>query len=183
MSVTVRWRGRPVVIRNRTGKEIGEARATPLEVLRDGYALNANLPDDVRATDFARSVGERKENWLILVSLCTHLGCVPQRQAGRYNAGYARAMSLKVTIRQGGCATALPAEIWPFRLMNSFPIRLCSLYYSSHKPPREVVWIIGVLIYLTMMATAFLGYVLVWSMMSSSAPAVMTRRPVKYHSG
>jgi len=48
------------------------------------------------------------------------------------------------------------------------------LYYGSHKPPRELVWIIGVLIYLTMMATAFLGYVLVWGMMSSSAAAVVT---------
>lgn len=49
-----------------------------------------------------------------------------------------------------------------------------SLYYGSHKAPRELVWIIGVLICLTMMATAFMGYVLVWGMMSSSAAAVMT---------
>lgn len=47
------------------------------------------------------------------------------------------------------------------------------LYYGSHKAPREVVWIIGVLIYLIMMATAFMGYVLVWGMMSSSAAAVV----------
>jgi len=49
-----------------------------------------------------------------------------------------------------------------------------SLYYGSHRAPREMVWIIGVLIYLTMMATAFMGYVLVWGMMSSSAAAVIT---------
>lgn len=48
------------------------------------------------------------------------------------------------------------------------------LYYGSHRSPRELVWVIGVLIYLTMMATAFFGYVLVWGMMSSSAASVVT---------
>lgn len=47
------------------------------------------------------------------------------------------------------------------------------LYYGSHRAPRELVWIIGVLIYLVMMATAFLGYVIVWGMMSSSAASVI----------
>jgi len=47
------------------------------------------------------------------------------------------------------------------------------LYYGSHKNPREVVWIIGVLIYIVMMATAFFGYVLVWSVMSSAGAAVI----------
>jgi len=47
------------------------------------------------------------------------------------------------------------------------------LYYGSYKNPRELVWIIGVLIYLVMMACAFLGYVLVWGQMSSSAAAVL----------
>ena len=36
------------------------------------------------------------------------------------------------------------------------------LYYGSFKPPREVLWIIGVIIYFLMMATAFMGYVLPW---------------------
>lgn len=48
------------------------------------------------------------------------------------------------------------------------------LYYGSHKRPRELVWIIGVLIYFVMMATAFLGYVLVWGMMSTSAASVIS---------
>jgi len=47
------------------------------------------------------------------------------------------------------------------------------LYYGSYKRPREIVWILGVLIYLVMMATAFLGYVLVWGQMSSSAASVL----------
>lgn len=48
------------------------------------------------------------------------------------------------------------------------------LYYGSHKAPREIVWILGVLIYLVMLATAFLGYVLVWGKMSATAADVIT---------
>jgi len=47
------------------------------------------------------------------------------------------------------------------------------LYYGSYKSPREMVWFIGVLIYLVMMATAFFGYVLLWGQMSSSAASVL----------
>jgi len=47
------------------------------------------------------------------------------------------------------------------------------LYYGSYKRPRELAWIIGVFIYLVMMATAFFGYVLVWGQMSSSAASVL----------
>lgn len=88
MSVTVKWRGQPVVIRNRTTKEIEAARATPLDRLKDTQARNANLPDDTPATDLARSAGPGRENWLVLVNLCTHLGCVPQGQAGRYQGWF-----------------------------------------------------------------------------------------------
>ncbi|KAA6405902.1 cytochrome b [Candidatus Tokpelaia sp.] len=47
------------------------------------------------------------------------------------------------------------------------------LYYGSHRAPRELVWLIGMAIYCTMMATAFFGYVLSWGLMSSSAAAVI----------
>jgi len=47
------------------------------------------------------------------------------------------------------------------------------LYYGSYKCPREMVWIIGMFIYLVMMATAFFGYVLLWGQMSSSAASVL----------
>src|SRR5436305_1164917 len=40
------------------------------------------------------------------------------------------------------------------------------LYYGSYKEPREVLWILGVIIYLLMMATGFMGYVLPWGQMS-----------------
>ena len=48
------------------------------------------------------------------------------------------------------------------------------LYYGSYKSPREVTWIIGMLIYLCMMATAFLGYVLPWGQMSFWGATVIT---------
>ncbi len=48
------------------------------------------------------------------------------------------------------------------------------LYYGSYKPPREVLWMIGVLILLVMMATAFMGYVLPWGQMSFWGAKVIT---------
>jgi quinol-cytochrome oxidoreductase complex cytochrome b subunit len=48
------------------------------------------------------------------------------------------------------------------------------LYYGSYKSPRELLWILGVLIFLIMMATAFMGYVLPWGQMSYWAATVIT---------
>ena len=48
------------------------------------------------------------------------------------------------------------------------------IYYGSYKAPREVLWIFGVIIYLLMMATAFMGYVLPWGMMSFAGATVIT---------
>ena len=48
------------------------------------------------------------------------------------------------------------------------------LYYGSYKPPRELLWIIGVFILLAMMATAFMGYVLPWGQMSFWGATVIT---------
>ena len=49
-----------------------------------------------------------------------------------------------------------------------------SLYYGSYKEPREVTWIIGILMYLLMMGTAFMGYVLPWGQMSFWGATVIT---------
>ena len=51
---------------------------------------------------------------------------------------------------------------------------LRGLYYGSYKAPREVLWILGVFIYLAMMATAFLGYTLPWGQMSFWGATVIT---------
>ena len=48
------------------------------------------------------------------------------------------------------------------------------IYYGSYKTPREITWIIGMLIYLLMMATAFMGYVLPWGQMSFWGATVIT---------
>jgi quinol-cytochrome oxidoreductase complex cytochrome b subunit len=48
------------------------------------------------------------------------------------------------------------------------------IYYGSYKAPREVIWILGVIIYLLMMATAFMGYVLPWGQMSFWGATVIT---------
>ena len=66
-AITVKWRGKPVFIRNRTKKEVEEAQAVALRGLPDPQA------------DAAR-VKKGSENWLILVGVCTHLGCIPKGQ-------------------------------------------------------------------------------------------------------
>jgi ubiquinol-cytochrome c reductase iron-sulfur subunit len=68
--VTVKWRGKPVFIRHRTAKEIDEAVNTPISELRDPQ------------TDAERV---QKAPWLVVVGICTHLGCVPLGHEGRYD--------------------------------------------------------------------------------------------------
>jgi ubiquinol-cytochrome c reductase iron-sulfur subunit len=77
-AVTLTWRGKPVFVRHRTPEEIAEAEDVPLDELRD--------PE----TDSARA---EKPEYLILVGVCTHLGCVPLGQKvsdlkGDYNGWF-----------------------------------------------------------------------------------------------
>jgi ubiquinol-cytochrome c reductase iron-sulfur subunit len=88
MSVTAKWRGKPIFIRNRTEEEIEEAQAVKLADLKDPNARNANLGADVEATDVARSAGEGRENWIVMIGSCTHLGCVPLGQAGDFGGWF-----------------------------------------------------------------------------------------------
>jgi ubiquinol-cytochrome c reductase, iron-sulfur subunit len=88
MSLTVKWRGRPVFIRNRTEQEIEEARSVPLAELKDPIARNQNLAPDAPADDLNRSAGEGKENWLVMLGVCTHLGCVPIGQSGDFGGWF-----------------------------------------------------------------------------------------------
>ncbi|WP_207456041.1 ubiquinol-cytochrome c reductase iron-sulfur subunit [Azospirillum sp. SYSU D00513] len=64
-AITVTWRGKPVFIRHRTEKEIQEAQSVNL----------GDLPDP--APDSERVV---KPEWLVMIGICTHLGCVPLGQ-------------------------------------------------------------------------------------------------------
>lgn len=74
-SVTVKWRGKPVFVRRRTQSEIDEAKAVPLSDLKDP------------ATD-AQRVKEGHEEWLVMIGVCTHLGCIPVGEAGDYNGWF-----------------------------------------------------------------------------------------------
>jgi len=73
-SITVLWRGSPVFIRRRTAEEIKAAQEVSLDELKDPQ------PDSAR-------VKSGKEEWLILVGVCTHLGCIPQGQRTGENRG------------------------------------------------------------------------------------------------
>ncbi len=88
MSLTVKWRGKPVFIRNRTEQEVEEANAVALEALKDPIARNDNIASNAEATDLARSAGEGKENWIVMIGSCTHLGCVPLGQAGDFGGWF-----------------------------------------------------------------------------------------------
>ena len=88
MSLTVKWRGKPVFIRNRTEQEIAEGKAVALGDLKDPVARNANIAADAQATDVDRSAGEGKENWIVMIGSCTHLGCVPLGQAGDFGGWF-----------------------------------------------------------------------------------------------
>ncbi|MRH97619.1 ubiquinol-cytochrome c reductase iron-sulfur subunit [Agrobacterium tumefaciens] len=88
MSLTVKWRGKPIFIRNRTEKEIGEANAVALADLKDPVARNANIAPDAQATGIDRSAGQGKENWIVMIGSCTHLGCVPLGQAGDFGGWF-----------------------------------------------------------------------------------------------
>ena len=88
MSLTAKWRGKPIFIRNRTKEEVDAADAVQLSELKDPVARNANLPADAPATGVDRSAGKDKENWIVMIGSCTHLGCVPLGQAGEYNGWF-----------------------------------------------------------------------------------------------
>lgn len=87
-SLTVKWRGKPVFIRNRTAKEIEDAKNTPMSALKDPLARNANLAADAPATDLDRTAGEGKENWIVMIGVCTHLGCVPLGESGEFGGWF-----------------------------------------------------------------------------------------------
>jgi ubiquinol-cytochrome c reductase iron-sulfur subunit len=73
--IIYKWRGHPLFVRRRTPAEIAEANAVPVNSLPDPLAFNHNLPDSAPATDANRAI---KPEWLVLIGVCTHLGCTPQ---------------------------------------------------------------------------------------------------------
>jgi ubiquinol-cytochrome c reductase iron-sulfur subunit len=79
-AITVMWRGKPIFVRNRTEKEIKEAQAVPVSSLPDTDARVIDAKEDLTATDQNRTKAG-KENWLVMIGVCTHLGCIPKGQS------------------------------------------------------------------------------------------------------
>ncbi len=71
--VIIKWRGKPVFISHRSPKEIEEAQNVDLATLRDPQ------PDSARV---------KKPEWLIVIGVCTHLGCIPMGHQGDYGGWF-----------------------------------------------------------------------------------------------
>ena len=87
MSLTAKWRGKPVFIRNRTPEEIERARLDDGATLINPLAQNANIDGAAPATDANRTLDE-EGRWLVQIGVCTHLGCVPLGQAGDFGGWF-----------------------------------------------------------------------------------------------
>ena len=85
--ITALWRGKPVFIRRRTAEEIEAARAVDLGELPDNNARNSNISADDDASDEFRTLDEGGE-WLVMIGVCTHLGCVPLGDAGDFGGWF-----------------------------------------------------------------------------------------------
>ncbi|HEY5338842.1 MAG TPA: ubiquinol-cytochrome c reductase iron-sulfur subunit [Rhizomicrobium sp.] len=72
--VVFKFRGHPLFVRRRTPAEIAQSKAVAISDLIDPVARNANLPDNAQATDADRAI---KPEYLVVVGVCTHLGCTP----------------------------------------------------------------------------------------------------------
>ena len=115
-SITVKWRGKPVFIRKRTKDEIAEAKEVNFTDLKD--------PEQ----DINRV---KKEEWLVLVGICTHLGCVPLGQKftdkkGEYNGWYCPChgshYDTSGRIRKGPAPKNLPVP--PYSFLNDTTIKI-----------------------------------------------------------
>lgn len=73
-TIKVKWRGKPVFITHRTEEQIAEAKAVPMSDLKDPQT-------------YAERVKPGHEQWLVMIAVCTHLGCVPMAEKGEYD-GY-----------------------------------------------------------------------------------------------
>ncbi|MEM7720607.1 MAG: ubiquinol-cytochrome c reductase iron-sulfur subunit [Pseudomonadota bacterium] len=117
--LTVKWLGKPVFIRHRTGAELQDAAADEVDVssLPDPSARNMNLSDpDAPATDANRVMpspeGEAEGAWIVQMGVCTHLGCVPLADAGEFGGWFCPChgshYDLSGRIRKGPAPENLP---------------------------------------------------------------------------
>jgi ubiquinol-cytochrome c reductase iron-sulfur subunit len=103
--IKVFWRGKPIYISHRTKKQIDEARAVPV----------ASLPDP--QSDQAR-VKEGHDQWLVVIGICTHLGCIPIAHEGNYDGFFCPCHGSQYDssgrIRQGPAPANLPVPPYAF---------------------------------------------------------------------
>jgi len=84
--LTVKWLGKPVFIRRRTEDEIEAARNVDLALLPDKMSGNENI-EGSDASDSNRTLDADGE-WLVMIGVCTHLGCVPLGDAGDFGGWF-----------------------------------------------------------------------------------------------
>lgn len=133
-AIKVMWQGKPVFIRHRTEAEIKEAEETPLSALKDPVARNANIGAKDEASDADRvkaSDGVARPEWLILVGVCTHLGCIPLgtsagENRGEYNGWFCPChgshYDLSGRIRKGPAPENLPVP--PYQFVSDSVIKI-----------------------------------------------------------
>ena len=110
-SITVLWRGKPVFIRRRTEEEIAKAREVDLKELKHPEK------DEDRA---------RNPEWLVMIGVCTHLGCVPLGDKGEYGGWFCPChgshYDTSGRIRKGPAPTNM--EIPKYEFVNSNTIKI-----------------------------------------------------------
>jgi ubiquinol-cytochrome c reductase iron-sulfur subunit len=123
--MTVKWLGKPVFIRRRTEEEIAEGRAVELSDLPDPLAENENIAADANAADQNRTMDEAGE-WLVMMGVCTHLGCVPLGDAGDFGGWFCPChgshYDIAGRIRRGPAPRNLP--IPPAQFLDETTIQL-----------------------------------------------------------
>ena len=110
-SITVLWRGKPVFIKRRTKEEIEKARSVDLKELKHPEK------DEERA---------KNPEWLVMLGICTHLGCVPLGDKGDYNGWFCPChgshYDTSGRIRKGPAPTNL--EVPKYEFVNSNTIKI-----------------------------------------------------------
>ena len=94
-AITVMWRGKPIFIRHRTDKEIAEAKDTPRR--RSARSARAQRQSS-RADGGRRRIAPTKDHepWLVMIGICTHLGCIPKGQSVGDDKGEYRRLVLSL---------------------------------------------------------------------------------------
>src|SRR3984893_8373038 len=111
--IKVFWRGKPIYIMNRTKKQVDEARSV----------LVSSLPDP--ATDQSR-VKDGHDQWLVVIGICTHLGCIPIAHEGNYDGFFCPCHGSQYDssgrIRQGPAPANLPVP--PYQFVSDTKIQI-----------------------------------------------------------